>query len=69
MYKKKIINLFSPILELLRYRNKNPYIEFRKIRKNEILPSFTKGNVLVLPIRTAPVSNLIEEEYILMQWD
>jgi hypothetical protein len=64
MNQQKIVNLFSPLLEIVRYRNKkNPYLEFKKIRKDEILPSFTKGNVLVLPIRTAPVANLIEGVY------
>lgn len=61
---RKITNLIAPILRKYRYRNKpDPFLEFKKLRNNEILPNTTKGNVLILPIRVAPVSNLIEGVY------
>jgi hypothetical protein len=62
--KLKISNSFSPILEKIRYYKKsNPYDLFMDLRKNEILPDSRKNNVLILPIRVAPVSNLIEGVY------
>jgi len=61
---RKITNLISPLLAKYRYRNKSdPFREFYKLRKNENLPNSDKGNILILPIRVAPVSNLFEGIY------
>lgn len=61
---KKITNLIAPILKSYRYRNKpDPFEEFQNLKKNEIVPDAQKGNVLILPIRVAPVSNLFEGIY------
>ena len=61
---KKIMNIISPVLKEYRYRNKpDPFLEFKKLRKNEVLPDEDNGNVLLLPIRMAPISNLFEGIY------
>jgi len=61
---RKITNLIAPILKNYRYRNKpDPFEEFQNLKKNEDLPKANKGNVLILPIRVAPVSNLFEGVY------
>ncbi|MGE3299670.1 MAG: hypothetical protein AB7I39_04460, partial [Arcobacter sp.] len=58
---RKITNFISPILKNYRYRNKpDPFLEFKKLRVNEIMPISTNGNVLILPIRVSPISNLFE---------
>lgn len=61
---RKITNLIAPILKEYRYRNKpDPFKEFQYLRRNEIIPHSDKGNILILPIRVAPVSNLFEGLY------
>ncbi|MDT8339535.1 MAG: hypothetical protein RQ763_10060, partial [Sulfurimonas sp.] len=61
---RKITNLIAPILKNYRYRNKpDPFEQFQNLRKNETIPDSQKGNVLLLPIRVAPVSNLFEGIY------
>lgn len=61
---RKITNLIAPILRKYRYRNKpDSFSEFKKLRENETIPTPNKGNVLILPIRVAPVSNLFEGIY------
>lgn len=60
----KITNLISPLLKKYRYRKKaDPFAQFKQLRKNEKIPLAEKGNVLILPIRVAPVSNLFEGIY------
>lgn len=61
---KRVTNLLAPILKAYRYRNKpDPFTAFKLLRKDEKLPTSTKGNILILPIRVAPVSNLFEGVY------
>ncbi len=61
---RKITNLIASLLKSYRYRNKpDPFKQFQKLRSNEIIPESTKGKVLILPIRVAPVSNLFEGIY------
>ncbi len=60
----KLTNIVAPILGKYRYRNKpDPFEEFQNLRKNENIPEAKKGNVLLLPIRVSPVSNLFEGIY------
>jgi len=61
---RKITNLIAPFLKIYRYRNKpDSFEQFLNLRKNEVIPDSQKGNVLILPIRVAPVSNLFEGIY------
>lgn len=64
MFTKKILNKLGWLLKTIRYRNKkDPFLEFQRLRENETIPNSNKGNVLLLPIRMAPVSNLFEGVY------
>lgn len=61
---KKLTNLLAPLLKEYRYRNKpDPFKLFKKLREEEKLVESSQGNVLILPIRVAPVSNLFEGIY------
>ena len=54
-------NFLGWTFNLIRYRNKkDPFKEFHKLRKNERIPKPSKGNVLIIPIRVSPISNLFE---------
>jgi len=61
---RKITNVVSSVLRNYRYNDKaDPFHEFKKLREHEVIPTPTKGNILILPIRVAPVSNLFEGIY------
>lgn len=56
-----IANLISPLLKKYRYRDKkDPFEAFLSLRKQEELPEADQGNVLILPVRVSPLSNLFE---------
>lgn len=60
----KTLNVISPILRSYRYRNKkDPFNQFEEIKKkNNIFKNLKKNtdNVLIIPIRVQPNSNLFE---------
>lgn len=64
MIKKiQLFNFISPLLIKLRYRNKkDPFFEFSKIIKDNIIKHEKSDNgiILITPIRVSPVSNLFE---------
>lgn len=64
MIKKiQLFNFISPLLVKLRYRNKkDPFFEFSKIIKGNIIKHGKSDNgiILITPIRVSPVSNLFE---------
>ncbi|MEQ8182887.1 hypothetical protein [Marinobacter salarius] len=61
---RKVLNIFSSWLIAFRYRNKpDPFEAFKKMREGKSLPEKSKGNILILPIRVSPVSNLFEGIY------
>lgn len=52
---RKITNLMAPVLKNYRYRNKpDPFEQFQRLRKDEVIPDSQKGNILILPIRVSP---------------
>ncbi len=64
MIKKiQLFNFISPLLVKLRYRNKkDPFFEFSKIIKDNIIKHGKSDNgiILITPIRVSPLSNLFE---------
>lgn len=61
---KKSTNILAPLLVKYRYKSKpDPFSIFMNLRQNEIMPTASKGNILLLPIRVNPVSNLFEGIY------
>lgn len=61
---RKLTNVIAPLLKEYRYRNKaDAFSLFKELRKNEKIPESNNENILLLPIRVAPVSNLFEGIY------
>lgn len=60
----KLTNLTAPLLAKYRYRNKaDPFDLFNTLKVNNHTFKKLNKNVLILPIRVAPVSNLFEGVY------
>ena len=61
---RKVTNLIAPLLKSYRYRDKpDPFKLFIKMKKDNPTRNNLNKNVLILPIRVAPVSNLFEGLY------
>jgi hypothetical protein len=58
---RKLTNILAPLLKKYRYRNKlDPFKLFEDFNKNNIIDKENKGDVLLLPLRVSPTSNVFE---------